>query len=658
MAEAIPGFSPEESDVLRAAFDTGRLTDEEKKWVIDQVGKANAALEGDVSALGPEEPKPSFGQKAIGALATRETASLLGGTAGTILGTGTMPVTGPAGPIVGGALGAAAGSLLFDNFRNLRNYLDDKQENITGWKEAVAHAAGEGITDATFSLGGAVAQPIRLGRMAIAKMSGLNEKAAAELILLSETAGIRLGAVDVGGTFPKGYAKTIGVFPFSGTPFRKGEIQKLQDADRAINNILDTFAPNEKLAGEIGIDMYKAAQESRQEFRTVSGGLFDNLRELINKAKNPHVIPTDDLRAFAIEQNDAARRGTILLSDGTFLPPVQSKEIAEFFVNVSKLPELINPTQYERLSQDLKTLIEKNLKDGFDVKQLSEAKKTLREGFDNIRTDLLDPAEGDAIKAALEGANKFYAEGIVKFRTPAAKVFERVNRFIFKAGADEAGTLNADEIYHAAINLRSPEQIKDLTKLVGKVNMQNAARENFRTAVEAARSDIEIMGKTFSAVDPSVLEKKLGLVGSGTKKLEGLKEFYKISGVDFEDVTTLINVMKKIEGFGNPAEFMRRRIILGGLAGGVGALGLGGAVVGGGAPGAAGGIMTGIALTLFGRHGSEIFASPEKLKLLTGALDEARGVVPQRANLARLVNLLVGDKDQGVVQTPLSEEAM
>lgn len=657
MAEAIPGFSPEESDVLRQAFDAGKLTDEEKQWIVDQVGKAASATEGNASALGVQDQTPSFGQRSLEAFSSRDTAVALGGTAGAILGTATAgPVL---GTIAGGGLGAAAGSALFDNFHNLKAYLDSQPEKIVGAQEVTKNMIGEGMTDAAFSMGGAVAQPIRLGRMAIAKISGLNEKAAAELMLIAENAGIRLGAVDVGGTFPKGYAKTIGVFPFSGTPFRRGEVQKLQDANKAINRILDTFAPNEKLAGEIGMDMYKAAQESRQEFRTVAGGLYDHLRELIETAKNPNIIPTDDLRALAIEHNDLARRGQIILNDGTFLPSVQSAEIADFFLNVSRLPELIKPTQYERLTEDLKTLIGKNLKEGFDVKQLAEAKKALREGFDNLRTDLLDPGEGDAIKTALQQANKFYSDGIVKFQTPAAKIFERVNRFIFKAGADQPGTLNPDEIYHTALNLRSPEQVKDLTKLVGIENMQNAARENFRTAVEAARSDVVILGKTFSAVDPNVLEKKLGLVGAGTKKLEGLRELYKTSGVDLDEVKNLIEVMKKIEGIGNPAEFMRRRIILGGIGGAAGALGIGGAVMGGTDPAdAAGtGIITGVALTLLGRHGSEIFASPEKLKLITGALDEARGAIPQRANLSRLINLLSGNKDQ-VVQTPLSEEVM
>ena len=117
MAEPIPGFSPEESDVLRQAFETGRLTDEEKQWIIDQVNKAGSAVEGDVTAIG--EPQKPFGQRALESLSTRETASALGGTAGTILGTATMPATGLAGPVVGGGLGAAAGAPFFYHFQKL-----------------------------------------------------------------------------------------------------------------------------------------------------------------------------------------------------------------------------------------------------------------------------------------------------------------------------------------------------------------------------------------------------------------------------------------------------------------------------------------------------------------------------------------------------------
>ena len=672
MAEALPGFSQEDSDFLRESFASGQLTEADKDWIIQQVDRASKAVEGDVSALGPtEEPQKPFAQRALNALNTRETAAALGGTAGTILGTATMPVTGVAGPIAGGALGAAAGSNLFDNFTNLKNHLTGSEDPVIGMEQTTRNALGEGLTDAAFSMGGALAQPVRLGRMVISRLSGLNEKASRELMMIAEEAGIRLGAVDVGGTFPKGWAKTIGVFPFSGTPMREAEIQKLGDVNKAVNNILDTFAPNEKLTSEIGLDMYEAAKNSRQEFRNVSAEMYNGLKNLISDSKNPRIIPTvftdeegavKGLKVFAIEQNDAARRGAILLNDGTLLPRKQSDELAGFFEKLALLPDLINPTQFERLSDDLKYLIEKNLSDGYDIKVLSQAKKALRDGFDNLRTDILPPGEAQSIKESAERVNDFYSKGIVKYQTVVAKTFERVNKFIFRAGADEAGSLNADEIYHAAINLRSPQQIKDLVSLVGRGNVANAAQRHFDIATEAARTEVKILGKSFYALDPNVLERKLGLVGAGSKNLEGVEELYKMGGVKIEDIKTLIGVMKKIEGIGDPAEFVRRRIVLGGVAGAAGVLGIGGAVAGGsalaggdGGEAAAHGIITATALTLFGRWGSRILSDPDKLKLLTGALDESRAAIPRRANLARLTNLL-GNNEPEIPQTRIDNE--
>ena len=670
MAEALPGFSPEESDVLRQAFDTGRLTDEEKKWVLDRVDKAQSAVEGDVTALGPQEPEKPFSQRAMESLLTRETAAGVGGAVGTAVGIATAPGT-LVGPIIGGPLGSAAASSLFDNVSNLRNYILGNPERI-GLEETTRNLIGEGLTDMAFTLGGAVAQPLRIGRSIIAGMSGLREKASMELMLAAEEAGIRLGAVDAGGSFPKGYAKTIGVFPFSGTPFRRAQIEKLGDVNKALDDILDTFGPNEKLASEIGLDMYEAARTSREEFRNVAGGFYDSVRSLINDAKNPHIIPTvftgeegavKGLKVYAIEQNDVARRGAILLNDGTFLPRPQSEEIASFFEQWARLPDLINPTQYERLTDDLKTLIQKNLKDGFDVKQLSEAKKVLREGFDHLRTDLLDVGEGEAIKKAAETANNFYSKGIVKYKTVVAKTFERVNKFIFRAGADEAGSLNADEIYHTAINLRSPQQIQDLVKLVGKENVANAARENFRLATEAARVDVKIMGQNLKAIDPVILERQLGLTGAGSKKIEGLNELYKTAGVDPGEIKNLIGVIKKLEGIGDPAEFMRRRIIIGGVGAAAAVLGVGGAAAGGSifsddaVGGASHGLLTIVGISLLGRYGSKILADNQNLKLLTSALDESLGAIPRRANLARLINVLVNNEPQ-VPQTRLDDEIM
>jgi hypothetical protein len=141
------------------------------------------------------------------------------------------------------------------------------------------------------------------------------------------------------------------------------------------------------------------------------------------------------------------------------------------------------------------------------VRLLTNVKNSLEESFGNIRTDLLPEVEAKAIQDSLKDANTFYSKGIAKFQTKTASAFERVDKAIFGAGASRAGSLNADEITRTVLNLRSPQQIKDLTELVGKKKVSEAASRIFQDAVEGARKDIDLSGKTFSIVNPFELER-------------------------------------------------------------------------------------------------------------------------------------------------------
>lgn len=606
---------------------------------------------------GPEEGS-SFAERVGGAFASRETAVAAGGTLGAVIGT---PVAPPFGTIAGGALGAAAGSAVFDNVSNLVATLQDRPEDIVGGMEGARSMLGEGAMDVAFAMGGAVAQPLRFARALLGKISGVTSEASLGLQRTAERLGIGLGAVDVGGGLPRGAARTIGVFPFTGTPFRAGQRAKITEAEAAVNRTLDTFGPAGTM-DQIGIDMVSAARGARSEFKETAAQLYRTFEDAVEGAARQDIIPTQFTREdgsiggiamFALEAAEEAAGGAIRLADGSILPRAGTEEAVEFVARLQDLPPLITPAQHRQLAQDLSDLIGKNLRDGADVRQLTAAKEALEEGFGNIRTDLLPPEQGEAIRATLDAANNFYTKGIVQFQSRAAQAFERVDRTIFSSGAERAGSLNADEIYRVAVNLRSPQQIRDLTKLVGQNNMRRAASAQFRDAVTVARTDIQLMGDTFSVVNPVALERQLGLAGARRGDIEGLREFYKTAGVDLDDVTDLIAVMKKIEGVGNASEFIRRRAVLGGVGAATGALaGVGGGAIAGGAPG---GMVTALGMTVLSRHFAKIFASPDKLKMMVNALDEAADETTRRSVLGRLVNAIVDEDEAGDVPQAVTE---
>jgi hypothetical protein len=632
----------------------------------------------------PEEPpaeedpvqdvmgKPSTLTSIINAFTSRETAVAAGGVLGSVVGGGagfagglvTGPgatITGLAGATAGGALGAAGAGATYDTVSDLLATLQGRPEDLLGPQKITERAAQEGVTDAMFGMGGAMVQPARFVRAMRGWMSGVTDDAAKRMVELSNRYGIHLGAVDVGGALPRGFARTLGVFPWIGTPLRKEGTRKMLEAEKATANILDAFGPNERLASEIGVDMVAAARGAREEFRTTASALYKNVEDLIETAPRKDIIPTyvgreggpdGGIQAYVNKALDDARAGEIYTlnreGEEVLLPRPAREEVLEFFEQLSAIPDNITVAQYRRLNEDLGDLISKRIRDGYDVKMLSDAKKALRDSFDNIQTDLLPPGLGDEVRSALLNANAFYAKGITQFQTKAAQTFERVDRFIFNAGAETPGSLNADEIYNAAINLRSPQQIRDLTQLVGVDNMRRAASTHFEAALTSSRQQVQVGSETISVVDPFQLERALGLESlAGKRNIEGMRELYKTAGVDLQDVTNLLEVMKKIEGIGNAAEFVRRRVVLGGVSTLGSAIGFGAlsGAVGATAGGAAtAGIIGPVAMTLLGRHFSKVFARPDRLKLMTTALDEAASVSTRRAALGRLTKALMQDE--------------
>ena len=623
---------------------------------VGQPAKAPGMAPLEMSA--PEDSKPGMAQRLLGEkplqglrdqMLSRPTATMIGGTLGSILG---VP-GGPLGVVAGGGLGAAAGSAAYDAGKSIHGMVTGTPENIVGAKDQFKTMVNEAALDVVFGSLGAIAQPIRWGRSLLAKASGVTTEVSKTLQQMGNRVGVSLGAVDVGGVLPKAYAKTLGVFPWVGTPLRKGQVSKILATDRAINDVLNAFGPSHATSQAIGLDMVAAARGVHREFKSVSASLYNQFEEAVQTAARQDIIPTEATKKHLAELSDKVRRGAITLTSGEPLPPAAQQETLEYLAKLQELPELITPHQYRRLTaQEIPDLIGKHLRDGADIRELTKLKAALESDFSNIRIDLLPEGQGEAVSSALSTANTFYAKGIVQFQTKAGKVLERVDKNIFKAGKEAQGSLNADEVYNAAINLKSPNQIKDLTKLVGKDNMRAAASHNFSNAVEQATSSIELMGKEFKVVDPFKLEKGLGLSGVGRQKKAGIEELYKTAGVDLNDVESLLHVMKNIEGIGNPAEFVRRRAILSGVAGLSAAAGISAGAVAGGVPG---GIVTAGGMTLLGRHFSKVFADPQKLKLMITALDESRDAVVRRAALGRLVKFFgdEGDKDTPQMQIPL-----
>ncbi|KKK54436.1 hypothetical protein LCGC14_3084770, partial [marine sediment metagenome] len=345
----------------------------------------------------------------------------LGAITGTGLTLPTAPATGGLSVVAGGVLGAAAGSVVFDNLQNMLISMGVIEGRQFGAGEVVGRAAKEAALDLAFVGVGTLVRPILGARALLAKMSGVTKDEVGRIVRLADDLGIGLGAVDVGGGLPKTFAKAVGVFPITGAPGRVAATVKQAQSVAATNRILDDLAPNATTMGGLSIDMVKAAKNVRQEFRRVSGNLYDNFRGLVENAKVKEIIPTTNARKVAGELATEAREGRLILSTkpaavkigvldasgkeitrqvpGTkkFKSPVP-EAVNRYLSQFDELPENITLQQYRARVQELQELMNRGRVQGFDVRKLAIMKDALEVDLNNIRVDLLPSGDGDAIR--------------------------------------------------------------------------------------------------------------------------------------------------------------------------------------------------------------------------------------------------------------------
>ena len=354
------------------------------------------------------------------------------------------------------------------------------------------------------------------------------------------------------------------------------------------------------------------------------------------------LIPTDSIQAAVRELTEVTDEGRIILRNQEELPAPVQDQMETFARRLQDLPELITPNQYRRLMRDFSKIMDANADNSGIIAAGTGMKRALEQDLANIRVDLLPEDEARQIKDALDAANRFYAKGIVNFQTPTAQRFTRIDENIFGPGRVAPGTMNADEVRDFAINLKSPQAIRDLRTLVGDDLMRSAAAQHVNDAFQLSMKD--------GLLDAGAFAKNLGLEGRpGLRQQEGVAaQVLANSPVSVEDLRNFIDVAQSVVPPRDPSQFVTRRVTLGGAAALAGAAGLGGAMVG------QVGTGTALALTLLSRHGSRIVSDPVKLRLLTTALDKQVAQSAGRQALARLIRVM---SDEGILQSEQPEPA-
>ncbi|MCH7553388.1 MAG: hypothetical protein IIC82_05285 [Chloroflexi bacterium] len=559
---------------------------------------------------------------------------------------------------MGGGLGAAAGSLAFDSIEDLLRFAGVLEPTERSPFDPAIRALKAGGEDVMFAGGFAAAGGlVRTLKPIVGKVLGMRNDNASAVIeqakqagLVDEAGDVAVGAIDIArgirGTILRGTGKVLGIFPWIGGPFRKAARQKADVVISATNRILNTLAPNAVLADELGINMVRAARGAVEEFRATAGQLYNNFRQLSSKITKP-IIPTnatfdilddgvetsvDGIKGLAQRFAERAKAGKIVLEDGEELAGPAAEAFDAFIGQLTKLPDRLTVAQLEGLSGQLQDFISKAAADGFDVRRFMDFKKAMEvaSSADNLIVDGLEKGVAEGVIAAKRAADSFYAKGIGVFQTATAKKFGRVDKNLFRFGPIRPGTIDEDLIADAAINLKSPQALRDLRSLVGDDLMNKAARRHLERAWD---NSIIIEDDIVRGMDWDKLKKEFGFAGREPERAAALATFLDGSGVSVDELRSLVEVASKIQIPANVAQFVARRAALGGL--GSAAAGASASTI------VQGSMLKSVGVAWLLRRFNNVISSPAQLRMMRRAIAPGLDVTQRRLLIGRLMGAAI-----------------
>jgi hypothetical protein len=609
-----------------------------------------------------EKPKPR-GLEIIGG---RPVFEMIGGFAGAVPGlAGGLP-----GSVAGGVLGASGGGQVYDI---LQGYILDEEKNLGTQTQALKNdLTREGFFQSIF------AKVPGLGKTIKKVFVNPKDKGTKQLYNAAKNLKDKngnpfpLSISDAGNIATKSYGRVVGVFPFVGTPIKKGVAAKANILNEQANNMLNDFAPNVHLT-DLGIDMTNAAKATYQEWRSVTGKLYDDFYDTAAKIKSP-VVPTLQFKKSLKAYTDLIEDGTIReVKSGVPLKTPTKDEIYNYAKQFEAMPDTINISQYRAITRDLKKFFRMSEKEGFDISVLSGFKKGLEKDLNALTNPeylaKFGKEAGDlsVVRDKLLFANKVYSEGITNnlvkeftgkalsepqkaalktpipgkkaFQKPVAKTFERVDKNIFSTGYEKPGSITPDDLANKLINSRTftPNNLDDLKTLIGDESFNKFTRSYFEKAFGRSLVKSTEKGVNGLIFDPFEFKNALGLNNENGRAI--VKKLIKDSNLSMDKIDDFFLLAENHAGLKVPdvSSFVQRRALLGGTKSVFGGLAMGYSTYNN--PVRALGVM------YLARKGSGFFVNPKNLDDVMKVMDYNTPNQQLYRSSVRLLDAMMSDKE-------------
>ena len=598
---------------------------------------------------------------------TRAGTTFAGAVGGTALGLKAQAVIPPLGPpgllakgavVLGaGAVGAVGGAVAPEATLELMEALGFVEE---GTRERVGLsneelrtvAEGEALLDLAFA--GTFQAGAQLARGGARLMAGTT-KEGTEIAEQAARQGIDLPVVAAGESkFAKFFTSVFGRFPFVGTKISKAGVA----AEKQINIVLRDL-PN-RIArvfaeSDIGLQIYKNARTLVK----ATGRHFDaRYKDLFAQAERTGVRVTP--RA-TLEKADE-----IVAKIAAETPPVGGAgktldKVREFITdNILALRQVSEGgTQTARLTlrqaDGLASKIDQEIA-ALEPGQRKFAMSLLTQLKIAVQKDAITNLSGEGaeqIARAMRVLDTEFSQTMHHlFETSTAKRFASVRRRGIRGVTfDEATRTPVDELARIVINLKSPQAIEELNRIVSKRTFRHIAARAVDDAIEKGFTRTDT-GRLF---DPAIVIKTLGLDRAASAKTLAFDLMLRKSGgltlKNFKDVLNAAEAMARIE-IPNVSTFVARGAVIGGAGRIITALLPGIAIGAAASPGdrLLGG-LTGMLLFLGGgRAVARLLADPRAARPLRFVLLQTASRANRGANAVRAFRAVVrGLNAEGVI---------
>ncbi len=538
----------------------------------------------------------------------------------------------PAGPVGiagGGGLGAAAGSYLYDLLEaKMRDYHgESRPDSLTG-----LGPTRSALNEAAFDVATAGAAPF-IGpavKRGIRGVVGVGGGAARRTADAAKRHGIPLGVQHIGGRkWVKGAPQVLGVFPFVGAPYRRGQEAVTEAVNTRANTLLNELAPTQKIT-DLGHDIMKSARGRYRAVNKIAGGMYKRFYDLADDLPEnaKAILDTQPIKDYLGELGERAAKERITLQSGEDLAKMGDDPFGDFVGQLKDLPDRITVEQARGLERDLNAAFTTAQRQGFDLSRWGGVKSALEDAKGALDLSKIEPAAAERITDAWSRANAFFKGTRSLYESPTASRFKSVDKRVFSPGTHSiAGRLHDDEAFHV-LNSNSVDAVKDLRQLIGGNRFNQVVRKHIEKAKDAAMIQAKEGGNIGDLFSAAKFEKALGL---GTDAGDAvLKEMLRGSNLDVATFKEFVDVAKKSSDIviRDPSTFLARRVVLGG--GMLGAVALGAGKVS---------IPAAALITFAASKGAKGLMNPKTLQNLTHIMEPS---TTQALKKKLLTNLLTG----------------